>query len=280
MAAAGALTVPRRSEGRPADRRARDPVPRRHLHLPHRQPPGARPLRPDHPRRARPWRSSGQNGAGKTTVAKLLCRLYDPDSGSIEVDGVDLRDLDLAAWRRALAAVFQDFVRYELPLRDNVAPLGGDDRDRRGGARAGRCTRARRPRRADGEGLPRRRRPVRRPVAAGRPGPGDRRRSARAQTSYSSTSRRRCSTCAARPRSSAACSARRRRRPRSWSPTASPRCARPTLICVVEHGRAIELGSHEELMALGGRYHTMYDLQASRFVEVDEHGEEVVHESL
>ena len=52
------------------------------------------------------------------------------------------------------------------------------------------------------------------------------------------------------------------------------------LICVVEHGRAIELGTHDELMALGGRYHTMYDLQASRFVEVDEHGEEVVHESL
>ena len=50
------------------------------------------------------------------------------------------------------------------------------------------------------------------------------------------------------------------------------------LICVVEHGRAIELGSHDELIALGGRYHTMYDLQASRFVEVDEHGEEVVHD--
>ena len=55
------------------------------------------------------------------------------------------------------------------------------------------------------------------------------------------------------------------------------------LICVVEHGRAIELGSHEELMALGGRYHTMYDLQASRFHddrELDEHGEEVVHDTL
>ncbi len=69
----------------------------------------------------------GQNGAGKTTIAKLLCRLYDPDSGSIEIDGVDLRDLDLDEWRRQVAAVFQDFVRYELPLRDNVAPLGADD---------------------------------------------------------------------------------------------------------------------------------------------------------
>ncbi|HMB81959.1 MAG TPA: ABC transporter ATP-binding protein, partial [Vicinamibacterales bacterium] len=41
----------------------------------------------------------GQNGAGKTTIAKLLCRLYDPQSGSIEIDGVDVREIDLASWR-------------------------------------------------------------------------------------------------------------------------------------------------------------------------------------
>lgn len=64
----------------------------------------------------------GQNGAGKTTLAKLLCRLYDPQSGAIEVDGVDLRDLDLAAWRRQVTAVFQDFTRFELTLRENVVP--------------------------------------------------------------------------------------------------------------------------------------------------------------
>jgi ABC-type multidrug transport system fused ATPase/permease subunit len=64
----------------------------------------------------------GQNGAGKTTLAKLLCRLYDPQSGAIEVDGADLRDLDLAAWRRQVTAVFQDFTRFELTLRENVAP--------------------------------------------------------------------------------------------------------------------------------------------------------------
>ncbi|MGH2449092.1 MAG: ATP-binding cassette domain-containing protein, partial [Chloroflexota bacterium] len=69
----------------------------------------------------------GQNGAGKTTLAKLLCRLYDPQSGSIQVDGVDLRDLDLEDWRRRVAAVFQDFTRFELPLRDNVAPSGAPD---------------------------------------------------------------------------------------------------------------------------------------------------------
>src|SRR5579864_8852245 len=64
----------------------------------------------------------GPNGAGKTTLAKLLCRLYDPQSGAIEVDGVDIRELDLEGWRHRVTAVFQDFIRFELPLRDNVAP--------------------------------------------------------------------------------------------------------------------------------------------------------------
>src|SRR2546429_4703563 len=69
----------------------------------------------------------GQNGAGKTTIAKLLCRLYDPQDGAIEVDGARLRALGWEAWRTRLAAVFQDFVRFELPLRDNVAPGGAPD---------------------------------------------------------------------------------------------------------------------------------------------------------
>ena len=71
----------------------------------------------------------GQNGAGKTTLAKLLCRLYDPQSGAIEVDGTDLRDLDLEAWRRQVTVVFQDFVRFELTLRENVAPRGTAEDD-------------------------------------------------------------------------------------------------------------------------------------------------------
>src|SRR5262249_3942319 len=78
-----------------------------------------------------PARSSlaivGLNGAGKTTLAKLLGRLYDPQGGAIEIDGVDLRDLDIDAWRSRVTAVFQDFIRFELPLRDNVAPVGASD---------------------------------------------------------------------------------------------------------------------------------------------------------
>ena len=80
----------------------------------------------------------GQNGAGKTTLAKLLCRLYDPQSGLIEVDGTDLREIDLAAWRRRVTVVFQDFVRFELTLRENVAPRqAAGDREAGDGEEAG-----------------------------------------------------------------------------------------------------------------------------------------------
>jgi ATP-binding cassette, subfamily B, bacterial len=108
----------------------------------------------------------GQNGAGKTTLAKLLCRLYDPQEGAIEVDGVDLRELDLDSWRARVAAVFQDFVRFELPLRDNVAPAGAPDEVvdaalEQAGARP------RQPRHHPGAGLPGRHRPLGRAVAAG-----------------------------------------------------------------------------------------------------------------
>ncbi|MDQ8042038.1 ABC transporter ATP-binding protein [Cellulosimicrobium sp. XJ-DQ-B-000] len=63
----------------------------------------------------------GLNGAGKTTTIKLLARLYEPTRGRITVDGVDVRDLPLDAWRARLALIFQDYVRLELPAADNVA---------------------------------------------------------------------------------------------------------------------------------------------------------------
>lgn len=62
----------------------------------------------------------GDNGAGKTTLIKLLGGLYQPTGGRITVDGVPLADLDLAAWRQRLGVIFQDFVRWELPLQDNL----------------------------------------------------------------------------------------------------------------------------------------------------------------
>ena len=68
----------------------------------------------------------GLNGAGKTTLVKLLCRFYDPDQGKITANGTDLRDLDPRAWQHGIAAVFQDFTRYELSIRDNIALTGAD----------------------------------------------------------------------------------------------------------------------------------------------------------
>ncbi len=62
----------------------------------------------------------GENGAGKTTLAKLLARLYDPTEGRILLDGVDLRDYDLASLRRATGVIFQDFVRYDMRFDENV----------------------------------------------------------------------------------------------------------------------------------------------------------------
>ena len=224
----------------------------------------------------------GQNGAGKTTIAKLLCRLYDPDSGSIEVDGVDLRDLDLDAWRQRLAAVFQDFVRYELPLRENVAPRGADD-----------AIVLRALEEAGAAGLA----DLDAPMARGYPGGVD----------LSGGQWQRVALARAIAKVGAGAHVVLLDEPtamldvrgeseifgRVLAATSDATTIlvshrfstvrQAELICVVEHGRAIELGSHEELMALGGRYHTMYDLQASRFHgdrELDEHGEEVVHESL
>ena len=62
----------------------------------------------------------GENGAGKTTMVKLLSRLYDPVEGEIRFDGRDLRGYDLAELRRDVAVVFQDFFRYDLSAADNV----------------------------------------------------------------------------------------------------------------------------------------------------------------
>jgi len=62
----------------------------------------------------------GRNGAGKTTLVKLLARLYDPTEGRILLDGIDLRDYDLDDLRRQVAAVFQDFVSYQLSAQENV----------------------------------------------------------------------------------------------------------------------------------------------------------------
>ena len=211
----------------------------------------------------------GQNGAGKTTIAKLLCRLYDPQSGVIEIDGIDLRQFDLASWRSRVAAVFQDFIRLELPLRDNVAPRGAPDdvvraalesagaenlaaletvlaRGYSGGT--------------DLSGGQWQRVALARALAAVKLGAGvvlldeptaqlDVRGEAEIFDRLLAATRH-CTTILISHRFSTVRHADR--------------------ICVLEHGRVIELGTHDELMALAGRYRTMFDLQAQRFNVPDE----------
>jgi ATP-binding cassette, subfamily B, bacterial len=206
----------------------------------------------------------GQNGAGKTTIAKLLCRLYDPQSGAITIDGADLREFDLTSWRSRVTAVFQDFLRLELPLRENVAPAGAPEEvvraalesagaahlasldtilargysggtDLSGGqwqwvafARALAAV-------SLGAGVVLLDEPTAQLDVRGEAEIFDRLLAAT----------RHCTTILISHRFSTVRHADR--------------------ICVLEHGRVIELGTHDELMTLGGRYRTMFDLQAQRF---------------
>jgi ATP-binding cassette subfamily B protein len=66
----------------------------------------------------------GENGAGKSTVIKLLCRLYDPQDGSIRVDGVDLRDVEIGSLIRSVGVLFQTPVTYQATVEDNIDPVG------------------------------------------------------------------------------------------------------------------------------------------------------------
>jgi len=211
----------------------------------------------------------GQNGAGKTTLAKLLCRLYDPQTGAIEIDGVDVRQFDLGSWRSRLTAVFQDFTRFELSLRDNVAPAGAPDsvvtsalasagaadlasldtvlaRGYEGGT--------------DLSGGQWQRIALARALCAVQLGAGvvlldeptahlDVRGEAEIFDRVLAASRH-CTTILISHR---------------FSTVRHADC-----ICVLEHGKVVELGTHDELMAKGGRYRTMFNLQAQRFAAAED----------
>lgn len=69
----------------------------------------------------------GENGAGKTTLIKLLLRFYKPDKGNILINGIDLNDIKIESWYRHVASLFQEFNRYPLTIRENIAIGGGSN---------------------------------------------------------------------------------------------------------------------------------------------------------
>src|SRR4029077_6902034 len=71
----------------------------------------------------------GENGQGKTTIVKLLTRLYDPTAGQILLDGIDLREYDLDDLRKEIGVIFQDFTRYEMTVSENIAIGQIEERD-------------------------------------------------------------------------------------------------------------------------------------------------------
>jgi ATP-binding cassette subfamily B protein len=62
----------------------------------------------------------GENGCGKTTLVKLMCRLYEPEEGQILIDGIDYRTFDLEDLRKRISVIFQDYVKYHMSGRDNI----------------------------------------------------------------------------------------------------------------------------------------------------------------
>ena len=203
--------------------------------------------------------------------------MYDPSAGAIRADGVDLRDIDIAAWRARIAAVFQDYVRYETSLRDNVAPAGApSDDDVRAALEQARAadladlgtvlSRAYAGGR-DLSGGQWQRVALARALCAVRLGAGvvildepTAQLDVRGELEIFDRlidATRGCTTILVSHRFSTV--------------------RRADMICVVEGGRVVELGSHDELVARRGRYQRMFDLQASRFDAGDDDEEALEH---
>ncbi|MET0493566.1 MAG: ATP-binding cassette domain-containing protein [Actinoplanes sp.] len=214
----------------------------------------------------------GLNGAGKTTLVKLLARLYEPESGRITADGVDIRTFDGPAWQRKVAAIFQDFVHFELSVRDNVgfgaAGLRDDTAVQHALARAGALEFV-----ADlpiGLDTPLSRQYTDGADLSG--GQWQRIAIARALMAVDGGARVLVldePTASLDARAEVAFFSRfLDLTSGATSLVISHRFStvrRADRIAVLEHGRVLESGTHTELLALGGRYAELFTLQAARF---------------
>jgi ATP-binding cassette subfamily B protein len=217
----------------------------------------------------------GENGAGKTTLVKLICRLYEPTGGSIGVDGAALAEFDPIEWHGRVAAIFQDFARYHMSARDNVAMgapghAGNAEKLRAAASRAGALDLI--------ESLPRGWDTVlSREYAGGvdlSGGQWQRIALARAMFAVEAGAR---VLILDEPTASLDVRAEAELYDRFLEITEGlttilishrfSTVRRADRIVVLEGGRVAEAGSHEELMSEGGRYAAMFRVQAERFVE-------------
>ncbi|HUZ03707.1 MAG TPA: ABC transporter ATP-binding protein [Thermomicrobiaceae bacterium] len=215
----------------------------------------------------------GENGAGKTTLVKFIARLYDPSGGRILVDGVDLREYDLSAWRGRMAAIFQDFTQYHLSARENVglgAPALAQDLDRLRAAakKAGALDLV--------ESLPRGWETVlsRQYQGGVDLSGGQWQRIALARALFAVEAGARV-LILDEPTASLDVRAEAELYDRFLEITAGlttilishrfSTVRRADRICVLADGKVVEQGTHDELVALGGRYAGMFALQAVRF---------------
>lgn len=221
----------------------------------------------------------GSNGAGKTTLVKLLCRLYEPTGGRITVDGVPLDELDARGWQRRIAPVFQDYTRYQLSARANIAMGAVSAQDdeygiRRAAQRAGVADRI--------EQLPRGWDSVLSTEHAGGSdlSGGEWNRIALARALFAVQHGARVLVLD-EPAANLDARAEAQLYEQFLALTQGvttivishrfSTVRQASSIVVLDGGRVAEQGNHDELMALDGRYARMFRLQASRF-------EEAVHE--
>ncbi len=237
-------------------------------------PQGARPVLQNVSLRVRPGEMIalvGSNGSGKTSLVKLLCRLYDPDEGAITLDGIPLHEFDPAEYRRRIGVVFQDYARYALPAKDNIG-LGNTARiqDREEIIRAARTA---------GVHDAIERLPHRYDTVLGRIFPegeelsiGEWQKVALARAFFSDTDilivDEPTSSLDAEAEAEVFNSIRELIRDRI-AVVISHRFSTVRMadrIYVLDRGRIVESGNHEELMALNGRYAHLFNIQAAPYI--------------